>query len=573
MMIRSKLIYLVLTGVLLIVSCSEAPTGSDSNEDEDPNGNEQVQEPEVSVDSPGDGEMLKGEITFSITGEAQNGFDEARIYLGEELITTIDEPSLPHEQTIATFNYDNGTYDLRAELDVADQDTTIASSISVTLENYLVNLNVDGYFDWLLEWNTQAYLFISTPSGKVLRVIDVKDYSDGELNFLPPESLPEDGAPSYYNLTIANDRNQNPSMQSVMLETYVGYSAWGNVTLSSIPRPESPSLSKTLTVDASNVSVKPGSMLHVTESVQAFGSMPPTMAILQTTFDYAEEDNNLIMAFLPAEKGDVPMYYWQENLQELNQKDTLRYNVDSDFMEMISHNVSLPSGLEEQTYQYFMSIQQDSWDAGAYRLPIFWAPTHNASSNSSVLGMYVPDIDNHLFETVIDMRDDTENISYRQLTTGAFPDEFKKLDASATISNSSVDNVEVQLSGTMDYAEITYVSLNEMYQHSWNVFAPDTMVSFTFPQIADSLNGQIENYNRSNFSLYSVGFRDATDTEGYSEFLEIALDPLAAQRSGSTNQTYYEKRINLYNQTKGKYLKPNVDLLSNRDFPGIPYRK
>jgi hypothetical protein len=300
--------------------------------------------------------------------------------------------------------------------------------------------------------------------------------------------------------------------------------------------------------------------------------MPPTMEILETTFNYAEEDNSLIMAFLPAEKGDVPMYYWQENLQELNQKDTLKYNVDSEFREMIAHNVSLPSGLVEHTYQYLMSVEQDSWDAGAYRLPIYWAPTHNASSNSSVLGMYVPDIDNHLFETVIDMRDDTENISYRQLTTGAFPDDFKKLDASATISNSSVDNVEIQLAGTMDYAEIIYVSLNEMYQHSWNVFTPDTMTSFAFPQIADSLNGQIANYDRSNFSLYSIGFRDATETEGYSEFLGIALDPLAARSSGNTSRTYYEKEINFYNQSKNKYTKKEEGVFGSRDLSRTPYR-
>lgn len=72
---------------------------------------------------------------------------------------------MPYEQTITTYDYDNGDYNLRAELDVAEQDTSIEASVSVTLENYLVTLDTEGWITGLKETYSDNgegyYLYIS----------------------------------------------------------------------------------------------------------------------------------------------------------------------------------------------------------------------------------------------------------------------------------------------------------------------------------------------------------------------------------------------------------------------------
>ena len=140
-MLRTNLLLLsLLCGMLIFASCSD--TGTDSGD----NGGEPV-EPTAAVNNPSDGETLEGEVTFSIGGEAENGFDEARIFVNDEEIGSVNDPSLPFDQTIDTRNFDNGDYDLRAELDVAESDTSVEVSISTTFENYMVTMETDGFFE------------------------------------------------------------------------------------------------------------------------------------------------------------------------------------------------------------------------------------------------------------------------------------------------------------------------------------------------------------------------------------------------------------------------------------------
>jgi len=69
-MIRAKLLpLLVLSASLLLASCSDLTSGDDDSD----NGEEPI-EPTATVNNLGDGQTVEDDITFSIGGEAENGF-------------------------------------------------------------------------------------------------------------------------------------------------------------------------------------------------------------------------------------------------------------------------------------------------------------------------------------------------------------------------------------------------------------------------------------------------------------------------------------------------------------------
>lgn len=160
---------------------------------------------------------------------SKNGFDEARIYIGDAEVETIEDPELPYEHELATYNYDNDEYDLSIELDAADEDTTISDSLEVTLENYLVTMETDRYFESLREFYDASYLFISDPERNVLREVDITDRTDEVLKLLPPEEI-EGEAPEHYSLTLGSlDYNYGIDEEGFFISTDVGLKSWSRI--------------------------------------------------------------------------------------------------------------------------------------------------------------------------------------------------------------------------------------------------------------------------------------------------------------------------------------------------------
>ncbi|MGM0547104.1 MAG: hypothetical protein ACQEST_10345 [Bacteroidota bacterium] len=518
-MLRSKLLLILLSGVLVIASCNDSGTDSDDSE----NGEDPI-EPTASVNNPEDEAVVEGEITFSVDGEAENGFSEARIFVGDEQVESIEDPSLPHDQTVNTYEYDNGDYDLRAELDVAEEDTTIEASVSVSLENYMVTLETDDYIEMLNENNDAAYMFIADPDGNVLREIELTAHSDGTIELLPPSEI-EGDAPEQYSVTIGEKTTYYDDRDAFYLNTDIGLESWSTINLEgNLSDDEKPS-AREMTVEMSNFEQTPlYTDFYFTD--YSFGDLEVHRdGDLSTTIEVPEGYDDLVITHTPDYENvddPVPVYRWENNLSEMESSQS--YNVAEDFSKMVSHPVSVPSDIDVLQYDYYMTIAPDSFEEGDIPFA-FWNPRQigDANGNDSGLGMWVPEIDERSFITYMYGNDKSNSdISHRFQTSvmDGFPDEFVTVEAGVQLNNRSLDDLQVDISGTFDYARIYASHSTDSYNHSWSVALPDSATSFSFPQIADSLDESVNNYSRSDFEFTSVNMYDYGKYEGYGDYLE-----------------------------------------------------
>lgn len=562
-----RLLTFILFISVVLTACADSSTDSDTGEDQQ----DEQAEPSASINNPGDGAMLEGEITLSIEGEAQEGFDEARIYVGDELIETVSNPTLPYEQTIATYEYDNGDYDLKAELDVADLDTTISVGISVTLENYMVELETDNFFKELQDENDQAFLFIADPEGNVLRMVDASQHSDGVLKLLPPEAL-ENGAPESYSFTVGTVRSDGPDWETFYLNTNIELEPWTRIyrsgSISKEPGPQ-----KELTVELTNFNHYDQSpsytVFYTAEYIDAdnvFYSYDvfdhPDQNTLTATFEAAESSGDLVMTHTPdpnSGTNPTPLYRWEDDLKSLS--GTVSYDVAQDFNPMVAHPVGMSSSIELTEYAYFMTVAPNSFDKAD--VDFAWWPIGNvldANSNNSDFDIWVPEITERSFITYFAGSDKNDsNITYRyQTAIGEFPDLFPKLDAGAEITNTSLDNMQFSVTGTMDNFWVTATESSNSHYNRWRVFLPPSADSFVFPKIADSLGQAVGNYNRANFEPTEVAMNDNGAYSDYSDYLE---DWFGTTDFGYTGEFIQTIKTLPSSQQKKKYraqpIKPN----------------
>lgn len=524
--LRSSFLLLILSVSVGLAACSDTSTNSDTDGKEQQNEQEQI-EPSASVNNPEDGAVLEGEITFSIEGEAENGFDEARIYVGEDLVETVNSPTLPYEHTIKTYEYDNGDYDLSAELDVSEADTTVSASISVTLENYLVELETDGFIAALKERYDAVFMFISDTEGHVLSETELTAQSDGVMKLLPPEEL-ENGAPEWFDITFVQKTTDYQGRDALYLNTDVGLEPWKRIyksgTTSKAPGPR-----RELTVEMSNFSQIPFyTAFQSTEYIDsgnifywdhyAWNHGDP----LVETFEVAESSENLVITHTPDpnQSNPIPLYRWEDNLSELS--NSISYNVSQDFTPMVAHSVDLPSGFELMAYAYFMTIDPNSFDKGDVNFT-YW-PVNNvvdANSSNSEYDIWIPEITSHSFISYFDGLDTNDpNIRYRyQTAVGDFPNQMKTTGRYEIQSSSSLDNVSLDtFDGGGDYARIIAEASSGSYYHRWSVVLDNS--SYTFPKIADSLVQSVAHYSRSNFELSSAWATETDALDGYDEYLD-----------------------------------------------------
>ncbi len=522
-MIRTKLLLLfVLPGVLLFTSCSDLTNG---DEDSD-NGDDPI-EPTATVDNPGDGATLEGEATFAVGGEAENGFTELRIFVGDEEVETVSDPSLPYEHTITTYDWDNGDYDLRAELDVAEQDTSVEASVSTTFENYMVTLETDGYIEMLNEYNEAAYMFIADPAGNVLREIELTLYSDGTIQLLPPSQI-EGDAPEQFTVTVGQKRTNSQDNDVFYLNTDVGLQSWSTLNMTgSVPSDSEEPTYTDLTVEMSNFDQEPLLTYFFMESYPGYRyDSEAHQGDLNYTISISEQSNDLFVTHLPnwnVVDDPIPVYKWEENPTDL--EGPVSYNVSEDFNQMQSHAVSNTSNINVSYYSIWMTIASDSFEDGDMPI-LFGNPSQvggDANGSEAGFGIWAPkQISDRSFITYMEGRDQSNSDILHRFQTvviDGFPDEFATVDADVQVNNQSMDNLELDVSGSADYLYFTTDASTDNYTQTWSVSMPDTMQSFTFPHIADSLDGSITNYDRSSFTFNYSNAIDNQAYEGYGEYL------------------------------------------------------
>lgn len=575
--LRSYILYLMLSILVGITACSDTSTNSDTDGEKkgDP------VEPSVTINNPDEGGILEGEITFSVTGEAENGFDEARIYLGEKLVETVSDPTLPYEQTIATYEFDNGDYSLKAELDVTDPDTTISVDVSVTLENYMVVLETDGFFQTLKDGNKEAFLFIADPDGNVLKKVDVSQHNDGVLKLLPPEEL-ESGAPDSYSFTVGRVTIDALDRAAFYLDTNVELEPWTRIYRSGSASKD-PGNKKDLTVELTNFDqLDQAPMYTAFQSTEYIDDENifywdhyfehPDPNTLTETIQVAENSEDLVITHTPDPTSGInprPLYLWEDNLASLS--GSVSYDVTKDFTPMVAHSVQVPSNVRVSAYAYFMTIAPNSFERGDVDFA-FWPVNDvvNADSSGSGLGMWVPKITERSFITYFDGYEKGDpGIRYRhQSAIGGFPDKFPTLAADVDITNPSLDNVQFKVSGSPDYFYVNAVASSNSYYHGWRVFLPPHADSFVFPKIAESLNQSVANYNRASFDFSSVIMTDVGAYNGYSDYM--------ADWFGTADFDY----VGEFTQTIKTLTSPSQKIRSNntskRDrravHPGVPYK-
>ncbi len=519
-MLRTKLLLFILSGALLFTACSDTTTdpGNDDGGDDG-----ETPDPTATINNPGDGgEPLEGEVTFSVEGETESSFSEVRVLLDGEQIASSEDPSIPYETTIATQNYNNGDYNLVAELDVSDPDTTVSDTVSVTLENYLFTVETDGYIEYLNEYNEVSYMFISGPDGNVLREVELTSKSDGVMEFLPPSSL-SDGAPESLSLTFADQNTDDNDREIFSLTTAVGLQPWSRISMSASSSSSEVS-KRDMKVYMHNFDQTP---LYTRFSTPNYGDNDFFVhynSSLDTTISVTEGHDDLVINHTPDYRNvenPTPLYKWENDLTEM--PDSVAYDVSSDFNEMVSHNVDIPSNVRVNYYQYYMTVAPNSFEEGDMFFAYFNTGSYgDANGSDSGLGMWVPEISDRSFITYMAASDPSnENISYAMQTpVGDFPDEFTPLDLEAQINNKSMDDVQLDISGNADYLSIRVTNSTDSYAHNWSVAIPDSTESFVFPKIADSLDQSVNNYDRSAFTFSQVYSSDFGKLDGYSDYLD-----------------------------------------------------
>ncbi len=514
-MIRTKLLLLfVLPGVLLFTSCSDLTNG---DEDSD-NGDDPI-EPTATVDNPGDGATLEGEATFAVGGEAENGFTELRIFVGDEEVETVSDPSLPYEHTITTYDWDNGDYDLRAELDVAEQDTSVEASVSTTFENYLIEIQTGGKISQLQGSSADELLFVAAPDGMILDKINLKDQQDGVLKILPPEELPESGAPSHFSLTTVSHSSDNMGNSSMFIITDTAFEPWSNVSSrevgSSSGEGGSPDTVQTQVTLGNYPDNHPS--FQVNSSSLSYTADFNGQDPFTGTFDFLEGTENVILTTIPNigtySSSNVPLYYWKNDLED---GEDVEYDIGADFTAMETHSVEWPSGLSGYSHDYSVSIAEDSFDDGGVGPFSFSNEPSSGSYN-----MYVPNT-THQYSTFFSANDANEdNTTYYQSTSGELPDAFEKLDYTITVDNEAMDNTEFSVSGNDSPDAVFHWRYDNNGANTWVTILPDTTGQFVYPKIADSLDQNMaSNYDRSSFEQNYVFLEmvEVFDLENYQEY-------------------------------------------------------
>lgn len=525
------IILLSLFSLSLLTSCKTATTPESSEEEEQQP--EETVDPTVSISGLNEGALLKGIVEFSVDGEAQDGFDEARVYVGEELVETVENPELPLVQSLTTYNFNNGSYDVGVELDVSGEEETISASVSVTLENFMVEMETDGYIAALNEQTEAAYLFIADPEGNVLHSMELMGETDGVMNLLPPGEL-EGGAPESYTYTLGRITINEQGRTFFMLYTDVGLQPWTKITLNRAEALSPQAPQRELEIELTNF------------------PQPPLFTRFQTTEfintdnvfyhnTHMRNDGGKIVEYVSVPEGvddmvithtpdmdhpdvtgqAVPSYRWEKDLTQLPSQ--LSYNVSNDFTPMVSHTVDMPSNIDINIYAYFMTIAPDSYAKGDVDFT-YWnvdaGEVNDANGNDPGFGIWVPEITERSFMTYFAARDKNDpNVRYRHQTgIGGFPDKFTPVTAEADIVNSSLDNLQLNPSGSFDVLRISAVATTANYHHQWNVSLPDDAESFVFPRIKEHLD--VAGYNRSNFDIVSWAISEYSSYEGYSDYLE-----------------------------------------------------
>lgn len=513
-MLQSTKLLFVLSLLVLCMGCSDP--SSDPHLDE--------KSMEIAISNPVGSEPVSGEVTMAVEGNIPHVSDQLRLYVGDELLESIDNPQLPNEVTFSSYDFNNGEYDLRAELDVAEQDTSIETSVSATFENYLLTMETGEYISDLKESYENAYLFIADPDGNVLREMELTAESDGTFNILPPGAI-EGEAPSNYSFTIGGKSTNDQGEQQFSLTTDVGLESWKTIQINSPSgrlTGDEPTTSE-LTVTMENFDRDPRRTWFFWEQYPYGGNalIDHQDGPLNVTLDLPDDANELFITHHPnweTESNLAPSYIHQENPGELG--NSVTYDVTEDFSKMQSQAVSVPSEIELNYYALFMTIAPDSFDDGD--MGILWGYPDlvgDANGEDSGFGIWTPGsevLQDHSFITYMQaVGSDGSLFRYQTDILNGFPDEFKTVETDLQVQNWSLDNLEIDASEEADYK----LAFTESSSGEWRAFLPADQESFTYPKIADSLDQSVTSYNRSDFTISFMTYTNRLDYDGYSDYL------------------------------------------------------
>lgn len=544
---KYTLVYIFISLALLSMGCESSPgvTGSEEEETDTGSGDETEEtiEPTITISNPVADAELAGEVQITIDGEAEESFSELRILIDEEELATEPDPEMPYEGTVKTQEYGNGSYDLTAELDVAGEDTTVSETITVHFENHLLSVDTQGYIEGAITDSEEVKLYISAPDGTILDEADLTNSAGEIVNLGAPESL-EEGAPEYINVSIATVYSGSNNSITTFGGIEPFEAQWSGTAATSSPAPD---YNKDLNIEIENPPANPMFWGALSDNVQEHDTGIDN-DVLRAQITVNPEANNLVTYLFSdyTQEDNIPLYTWEKDLKtmELSDGDTVRYNAETDLQKMKVHNIAHSSDLQLNFWNYWVSAEADSWESGNLWFPSTGSmPEYDQNSSSSVYGMIVPDTD-HLFDLTIAMTDKgNSTIQYTQNTVGDLPDDFHKLEASASISGiQNFSNVSFDFTGSFDfaryYASNAGTSGNEDNIWGWHVYVPDSLESFTPPRITDIVNWET-------FTALAIEMSDVEEFDGFGDYLDFywTVNDLSYTKTSTKSMSFgFQKR-------------------------------
>lgn len=469
----------------ILITVTACTSGSTYPQEEE----EPITEPFLSLSGLGGEAPLKGKVQLIVDGKASGGFPELRLFVGQEQIARLDHPTLPHKQVLETYRFANGEHQIRAEAEVAGDGATVEQSLLATFENYyMVEVDTEGYVNRYVTEYDEATILVSDPAGNLLGSAELTGRTGELIQLVPPREPNGAEAPAYLNVTLAY-RDRFADMEYTSLLTYAGLSPWNLHLGGTYTAPSEVTMKKEFIVEIQNYTFDMNLVGFYTEAglgARYFYEENRASAHLEVQESVA----NLITVLErnPKTTRNRLSYNWDSSIGEVTTGDTLSFDTQQDFKEMPVHRLSHARGLELLAYSFRVSVEPDSWDRGSVSVSSFIGPDYDKSDSDSELGMFVID-EGRLHRTSIAMQPQSDpGILHVQLTMGSLPAAFKTIDGEANVVGLSGRELQLQVEGQADYLQLrsSYAAENE--SRSWSVLLPDTLETFTYPEVSDLID-------------------------------------------------------------------------------------
>jgi hypothetical protein len=323
-------------------------------------------------------------------------------------------------------------------------------------------------------------------------------------------------APSQFSITVGEQITNSQGDQYFVLRTHAGFQAWSEVSKVDPAESSSPESQK-LPVNYYDFPEQYysgyGQDAGLGGAYFLRPSEPDSLPVTTTS-------SEAMFTLVPTDEG-LPQYYRETSLQDSVEKGSMKIDVEENFQEFSVESITIPSGYNPSIPQPYVQ-GEESFSETFYFFVAFNYPYGMDRASDEVLIAY-PDIDNRSVGYYIDLTNASNNsisVAERIGDQSEMPSSVSTIDAEASFSSKSLDDVQMSVEGSADFAYLYALETNsQQLANRWSVWMPDSTTTFTFPKIADSLSSSVTGYSRSSFELNDVELWDTDAWDGYTDYL------------------------------------------------------